>query len=332
MTQAELRRKAATKFPQAGRMLFEREALEQASAALLAEHRAERLARHAPPGPLYDLGCGLGGDLLALARYRPVVGYERDPVRAALARANLAALGLDGTVHCQPFPPGLEGAGGLCDPARRRDGQRLFDPERLEPPLSSLRSLKLGLLAVKLAPGLESVPDGFGVEFVGLPGECREAVLWSDCPGERWGSFYRDGWHRVEAGPDPEPRGRLVPGCWLYDPEPVAVRARALGSLSTALQAYPFDPQVAYLVGAEPRDHPLAQRFQVLEVLEFSLKRVQSLLKALGWARLEIKKRAFAPSPEELRKKLRLPARGGEGTLLLTRCGLRPMAVMAQRV
>lgn len=332
MTQAELRRKAAVKFPQAGRMLFEREALEQASAELLAEHRAERLAERAPPGTLYDLGCGLGGDLMALARRRPVVGYERDPVRAELARANLAALGLAGEVRRQTIPPDLEGAGAFCDPARRRGGQRLFDPEALEPPLSSLRHLKVGLLAVKLAPGLESLPEGFGVEFVGLPGECREAVLWSDCPGARWGSFYCQGWHQVEAGPDPEPQGRLEAGAWLYDPEPVAVRARALDSLSRALQAYPFDPQVAYLVGREPRQHPMAQRFRLLEVIEFSLKRVQSRLQALGWARLEIKKRAFAPSPEELRKKLRLAPRGGEGTLILTRSGLRPMALLAQRL
>ncbi len=325
MTQAELRRKARGKFPQAERMFFEREALEQSSAFALAAHRAERFE-----GLVYDLGCGLGGDLIALARRGPVEGWERDPWRASLAEANLRALGLDGVVHTGEFPWDLTGQA-FCDPARRRGGQRVFSPEDLEPPLSALRKLRLDKLAVKLAPGLEDVPDGFGVEFVGVSGECREAVLWSDRPGERWGSVYLDGWHEVVAGPDPPAEGVLKPGAFLYDPEPVVVRARALGTLCEELHAWPFDPQVAYLVSHRGHAHPLAQRFELLEVLDFSLKRVQERLRALGWARLEIKKRAFAVTPEELRKKLKLAPRGGEGTLFLTRQGDKPLALFARR-
>ncbi|GMU51639.1 MAG: methyltransferase [Candidatus Xenobia bacterium] len=333
MTQAELRRLARTKFSRAESLFFEREALEQASSEALAEHRAERLDRLAPPGPVLDLGCGIGGDLLALAARREVVAYERDPHRAELARANLRALGLNATVHTGEFPTDLKAAAAFCDPARRRNGRRLLDPEQGDPPLSSLRALRVGLLAVKVAPGLESVPEGLGMELVGLPGECREAVLWSDCPGRRWGSFLDDrGWLELTSGPDPEATGRLDPGAYLYDPEPTAVRARALGSLAEELEARPFDPQVAYLVGPHARQHRLAACFELLEVLPFSLKRVQAAVRAAGWSRLEIKKRGHALTPEELRRKLRLADSGGEGTLILTRQGDRPLALLARRI
>src|SRR4051794_21319965 len=57
-----LRKKAATKFAQAERMVFDREALEMASGEATAAHRATRFVGR---GPVADLGCGIGGDALA---------------------------------------------------------------------------------------------------------------------------------------------------------------------------------------------------------------------------------------------------------------------------
>src|SRR5437667_8104159 len=62
--QAELRRRARSKFGHADRMLFEAEALEQASGETLARWRARRFR---PFERAADLGCGIGGDTLALA-------------------------------------------------------------------------------------------------------------------------------------------------------------------------------------------------------------------------------------------------------------------------
>ncbi|NCC33013.1 MAG: SAM-dependent methyltransferase, partial [Chloroflexia bacterium] len=60
----QLRQRARAKFPQAARLYFTREALEQASAASVAAHRATRLGRYRQ---VADLCCGIGGDALALA-------------------------------------------------------------------------------------------------------------------------------------------------------------------------------------------------------------------------------------------------------------------------
>ena len=61
---ARLRRRAATKFPDAERLFFTAEALEQATTHAIATHRAAWIDAHAPPGPVLDLGCGIGGDTL----------------------------------------------------------------------------------------------------------------------------------------------------------------------------------------------------------------------------------------------------------------------------
>ncbi|MGB9012545.1 MAG: SAM-dependent methyltransferase, partial [Aeromicrobium sp.] len=90
VTQNHLRGKAAGKFGAAATdMYFTHDALEQATRSVVAEHRARRIADSGARA-VVDLGCGIGGDLLAFGRAGlRVRGIERDPVRAAIARANL---------------------------------------------------------------------------------------------------------------------------------------------------------------------------------------------------------------------------------------------------
>src|SRR5690349_8639745 len=67
LTQVTLRRRAVPKFGElAARMYFTPEGLEQATRAPVAAHRASRLGA-ARIESVVDLGCGIGGDLLAFA-------------------------------------------------------------------------------------------------------------------------------------------------------------------------------------------------------------------------------------------------------------------------
>src|SRR5262249_12351504 len=94
---AILRAKARDKFSAAERMFFTREALEQATSAVVAHHRATRFASF---GCVADLCCGIGGDALALASVGvQVEAVDSDPLRVAMAEANAIALGFANRVR-----------------------------------------------------------------------------------------------------------------------------------------------------------------------------------------------------------------------------------------
>ncbi|MFO7631194.1 MAG: class I SAM-dependent methyltransferase, partial [Caldilinea sp.] len=164
VAQARLRQRASVKFPEADRMFFVAEALEQATAQAPAEHRADQFDSLAPAGVFLDLGCGIGGDLIALARRRPVIAYEIDPVRGRFAQANAAALGLAGrvTVCVGDWTAALaegtlpQAAAAFVDPARRSEGRRTFSLHAMKPPLAEILKLRAQtpFVAVKVMPGV----------------------------------------------------------------------------------------------------------------------------------------------------------------------------------
>src|SRR4051794_24495277 len=153
LTQAALRVRARGKFgADAERMWFTPDGLEQATRAEVAAHRAARVRRWlaaAGAGPsaggtVLDAGCGIGGDLVALARTGAIVaGVDLDPLRVAVAEANLRALELPGavrvadatTLDLAPFDVVF------ADPARRTARGRTFDPDAYVPPWSWLERL-----------------------------------------------------------------------------------------------------------------------------------------------------------------------------------------------
>lgn len=92
LDQARLRQRAHAKFGRAEAMFFTDEALQQASGETIAIYRAQRYAGFAR---VADLGCGIGGDSIALARAGPaVVAVDLDRVRLRLARANAETYGV----------------------------------------------------------------------------------------------------------------------------------------------------------------------------------------------------------------------------------------------
>jgi len=90
LTQVELRARAADKFGAlAASMYFTPDGLEQATRLSVATHRAARLTAFGA-STVVDLGCGIGGDLVAFAQAGlTAAGVDLDPVRVAVAEANL---------------------------------------------------------------------------------------------------------------------------------------------------------------------------------------------------------------------------------------------------
>ena len=130
----------------AASMYFTPDGLEQATRLSVASHRAARLTAFGA-STVVDLGCGIGGDLIAFARAGlTAAGVDLDPVRVAVAEANLAALGLPGAVgvadaldtDIRPFDVAF------ADPARRTGRGRTFSPDAWTPPWSFVESLLAG--------------------------------------------------------------------------------------------------------------------------------------------------------------------------------------------
>jgi SAM-dependent methyltransferase len=185
LTQAVLRRRARTKFgADADRLLFTRTGLEQATRAVVANRRAERL-KAAGATRVADLGCGIGADTIAFARTGlAVVAVDRDPVSAAIAEHNVRTLGLAATVSTMDATAtDLSDVDAVfCDPARRKGTRRVFDPAAYEPPWDFVAALpqRVPRAVLKLAPGIDHalLPDGAEGEWVSVDGDVVEATVW----------------------------------------------------------------------------------------------------------------------------------------------------------
>jgi SAM-dependent methyltransferase len=320
----------------AARMYFTPDGLEQATRPRVARHRAARVAL-ADPGSVLDLGCGIGGDLVALAEAGLTsAGVDADPLRVAVAAANLQALGLPGAVQ-QARAEELDVSGFgvvFADPARRGGAGRIFDAEGWSPTWDFVERLLGRPSCVKVAPGLphDLVPRGVELELVSDEGEVKEAVLWSPAlaTSRRRATVIRGaGLVTVTDEDDPGEVGVRPVGRFLHEPDGAVIRAGLVTAVAGVVGGGLVDPHIAYVTGDEPLRTPLARSYEVLEELPYKEKALRAALRERGIGRLAIKKRGVDVVPEQLRARLAL--RGdAEGTLVMTRAAGRGTALLVR--
>ncbi|MFK0170215.1 methyltransferase domain-containing protein [Streptomyces sp. NPDC090306] len=333
LAQARLRQRAAAKFaaPDAERMFFTPNGFEQSTRAAVAEYRAGRM-RDLGVTSVADLCCGIGGDAVALARAGiRVLAVDRDPLTAAVARANAAALGLDALIEVREADVTEVDTAGydavFADPARRGGRGRVFDPEAYSPPLSwaigAARSAPLA--ALKIAPGVphEAVPEDAAAEWISDGGDVKEAVLW----------FGTGDAGAVTATLLPGPRvlrGRGLPnppvrpvGRYLYEPDGAVVRAHLVAEVAEELGGGLVDETIAYVTADEARTTPYASGYEITDQLPFGVKKLKALLREREVGTLTVKKRGSAVEPEELRRKVKPQGRNA-ATVFLTRVAGAP--------
>ncbi|ARQ69010.1 THUMP-like domain-containing protein [Streptomyces marincola] len=336
--QARLRERAAAKFgPDAARMFFTADGVEQATRAPVAAWRAGRFAARGVRR-VADLCCGIGGDALALAAAGlEVLAVDRSPLACAVAEANAAALGLADriTVRCAAVEEtdvaGCDGA--FVDPARRRTGGgRVFDPEAYAPPLSWAVGLasRVPHAALKVAPGVphEAVPGGAEAEWVSHRGEVKEAVLWfgADPAAPRRATLLPGG-HSMTGTARPAQAG--APGRYLYEPDGAVIRAGLVADVAERVAGRLLDPRIAYVTADALRPTPFATAYEIADVMPFNLKRLRAYLREREVGKLTVKKRGFAVTPEELRTRLK-PRGPAAATVFLTRVADAPTALIGR--
>ena len=333
---------AASKFSDAAELFCDREAAEQASSEAVALHTARRFAGLRS---VADLGCGMGGDLLAIAREAGVVAVDRVPGRLALAEANATLRGLSGRVEfvasdLEVFEPLNGEAAAWLDPSRRDDGGRRLDPERWSPPLSVAIEVarRYAGAGIKLAPGIERdrLPADGELEFVSLEGRLVEAVLWLGTlvAGSRRATVISGDGTAAELRGEADaesPNVRPV-GEYLYDPDPSVGRAQLVRRLAEDLAAWQLDARVAYLSADRAITTPFARRFRVLASIPFSDRGLLDQLVRLKAGRVEVMRRGSPIDTNELAARLDRRLEGDRVlTVALTRVGSASVAIVCER-
>ncbi len=329
LTQVELRARATPKFgpENAARMYFTVDGLEQATRLVVARHRAARL-RAFEAGTLVDLGCGIGGDLIAAAEAGlTAAGVDLDPVRVAMAEANLAGLGLGGavqvadatTIDHSPFDVAF------ADPARRGPRGRTFRADAWSPSWDFVTTLFARDACVKTAPGIPHalVPDGVEAEWVSDHGEVKEAALWSGrlATTVRRATVIGDGGLATLTDDDDPGRdavGVRGVGGFLYEPDGAVIRAGLVTGVAAGVGGGLLDEHLAYVTSDESFRTPFARGYRVLEELPYREKQLRAALRERGVGRLTIKKRGVDVVPDQLRRRLDLSGER-DATIVLTR-------------
>jgi SAM-dependent methyltransferase len=321
-----LRQRAAKKFDRAAEMYFTRKALEQASAEVVSTHRAHRYKR-AGFTQIADLGCGIGGDALALAGVADVVGVDWSPLRLAMAQENLRINGRSRQFHplqadlieLSPLP--VEAL--FADPGRRDEiGRRIFSVHDYRPPLDTFEAWQreVGNQGIKVSPSIDyaQIPAVVEIEFISVKGEVREGVLW-------YGDLRTSAGRRATLLPDGatltdetvDPIAISGPKEFLYEPDGAVIRAHLVEQLAHRLDANKIDDDIAYLTAGRGQKTPFARCFALDDAMPFQLKRLRKYLRERGVGRLTIKKRGSPLDPDTLRKQLR-PEGDEERIIFLT--------------
>ncbi|MER6570387.1 methyltransferase domain-containing protein [Streptomyces sp. NPDC001093] len=325
--QARLRQRAAAKFgaEDAGRMFFTPNGVEQSTRTSVATYRAQRL-RGLGVTSVADLCCGIGGDAIAFARAGiRVLAVDRDPVTAAVARANAEALGLGELVEVREADVTRVDTGGydavFVDPARRGGRGRIFDPEAYSPPLSwAVEAARTApRAALKVAPGIphEAVPDDAEAEWISDGGDVKEAVVWFGTEPGAVRATLLPGPRTLLGEGLPDPEVRPV-GRYLYEPDGAVIRAHLVAEVAQHLDGGLIDPTIAYVTADEPHPTPYASAYEITDHLPFNVKKLKALLREREVGTLTVKKRGSAVEPEELRRKVK-PQGPNAATVFLTR-------------
>ncbi len=335
VTQNHLRGRAVAKFgDDAARLYFTHDALEQSTRQRVAAHRAARLVTSGAEA-VVDLGCGIGGDLIAMARAGlRVRGVELDPVRAAIAAANLRALELDGEVlsaDVQTVPVEADEVA-FIDPARRNGRGRTFSTADLQPPWDWVRQLLEGRAVAKVMPGLahDAVPHEVEAEWVSDGGNLVEACLWGApfATATRRATVLPSGAGLESVG---EPVALGQPGSYIYEPDDAVIRSGLVGELAATIDGWLLDSHIAYVSSDRAETTPLARCFHVIDELPFREKPLKAALQVRRIGTLTVKKRGVDIVPEELIKRLKLKG-PNPATVIMTRVRGEGRAFLVERV
>lgn len=346
VTLIKLRRQAKRKFSLADSMFFTPLSLEQATSEAVSEHIARRFH---PDWKVADLTCGLGGNLVPLAkRCRQAVAVDKLEINIACARENAAVYGVAEKIEFiagdafENIRTDIDAF--FLDPARDREGKsKTRSIMNSEPALLKILPEIFKIthnVGVKISPAfdyqeLEDLPEEPEIEIIAEDNNCKVAMLWfgelrtaakrratiligknpnNDHPDEK--RIY----DFINAPARPVVPIIAAPLVYLYEPNKAIIKAHLIEEVAAAYGLAKINRQLSFLTGDSlvGSDKPeLFRAFKVKAFRPFALKELRSYLKAEKVARVNIITKRFPLPPEELYKKLKLKE-GGDLFLIVT--------------
>jgi hypothetical protein len=340
LRQRRLREQAKPKFGDfAARMFFTESGLQQATRLDVAAHHAARF-RTLGDVTVGDLGCGIGGDALALAGLGiTVIAVDRDESTAAIATYNLAPFDNASVEQGDAESVDLARFDALWfDPARRSNDKRLSNPADWSPSLEWVFDVAMRIPSgIKLSPAIahDLLPDGVEAQWVEDSGDTVECVVWTGAlarPNIARSALVMGAVTAELTASEPDSRVEVGDiGAYVYDPSGAVIRAQLLGTLARQLGAHTIASSIAYLSSDTLVATPFAQAFRVIDILPLDIRAITTYCRDARIGTLEIKKRGVDIDPATFRTKLKLKG-SGSATLILTRAGEGRVAIVAERV
>lgn len=322
VSQIKLRRKAMDKFSKSEEMFFTSLSLEQSTSELIARHLAQRFKSD---WIVADLGCGLGANTIFLAEtVKKVIAVDLDDFKIECVKHNVAVYGVNNKIEFR-FGDAFDNINSevdafFLDPARDRDGQTktrslLNSSPALLDILPKLFQVTKNV-AVKISPAfdyeeLDLLPEQPEVEIISEDNNCKVAMLW-------FGDFKKV---QRQATCFQKDRPYIITGdsmakapvsslkTYLYEPNKAISKAHLINELANQFVLNKIDFNSIYLtsdklivdnyVGA-------VRRFKVIESGDFSVKKLQKVLKIRKINQTEIVVKNLKITADDLRLRLKL--------------------------
>ncbi len=339
---AQLRIRGRRKFERADAMFFTRRSLEQSSGEAIADYKAQRFSKCAS---VADICCGIGGDLLSLAKRVKTAGVERDSVVALMAQANLEVSGLSGVVHQQDFEVfDRESVSAFhFDPSRRNYGRKTVG-DLLQPALPAILNWvpdgsPVGIKVAPATPSHSSTPEHAELEWIGDARECKQQMIWLNSPqqvgGGRTATVVRgDSFYQYRSVMAVEDTSQVIAEeiqDFVFEPHPTVLASGLIDAMAMENGLLRLAHNVAYLTGARDNPLPLLSRFRVIDVLPMEVRTTARELERLGAGPVEFKKRCVSDVYYEAFK--RIKTKGSEPlVVLLAPTARRNVAIIAKRL
>ncbi len=277
-------------------MFFTRVGLEQSTDEWVATYKANRFHSQQAGSPstpaIFDLCCGIGGDLIALAAQSQAIGFDRDPIAAHFAHINAQSEVRPDDVttidlaDCDAWH---------IDPDRRPTGKRTTSLDHCAPDRAAIEQMlaRSPNAAIKLAPATKLPPEWqerCELEWISRDGECKQLVAWHGnlalTPGQ----------HRATNHPLNPPTAcglapRTITGQpnlrlpiatalnrYIFDVDPAVLAAHLTGTLAAEHQLSALGPNPTYLTGPNPINDDALQCFEVQDILPFRTSRSAAYL------------------------------------------------------